>query len=586
MPFLITVITALFLLANGATAGWDHIGPHGGLISVVVEDKAGNIYIGTEGSGVFKSSDGGEAWVSASSGLHNPFVSTMAVTKDEILAGTRGGLFKSGDMGRNWQLVTTLPPGLLVSYIMVDKNGTIYVAIWGSGVYKSKDGGATWEVLKENLSSPFVNSIAIDSSGDLYAATEGGVFKSKGGGPDWVQVGLIENIVTALVIDEKGAIYAGTWRDGAFKSKDGGATWDNIGKGLNPYIKTFFVGRDGVIYAGAEEGVFSLQPGATSWKSIGLSGVLIRSVVVIGGKVYAGSHGKGLYINSSGVWTQENVGITNYEVLSIAIDSDGRLYAGTSWGLFKLVPAIFKQGRDKGGRWEEIEEHAGRRIQVVFIDNTNIYVGTPSGLFNAPSRGRGWTRVKGGVGVLNITTIIKDGRGNLYVGTDGEGVFMSKGDSWKPLNEGLTSQRVSSLVMDTDGNIYAGTYSGVFKLTGDRARWGEAGMKGMVVQSLTITKDGNLYAGTDGHGVFILGKDGWRVINEGLKDMRVFSVAADSKGNLYAGTRQGIFFKKGDGAIWEDISSGLINVTVQTVMVAKDDKVYIGTWGAGVCRRR
>lgn len=571
------IIVALFLWVAPVSATWEHIGPHGGLVTAIVQDRDGNLWVGTEGSGIFKGSDGGKRWVSMSKGLTNPFVSTMAVTSTGvILAGTRGGLFKSVDSGETWQPLKSLPTDLLVSYIMV-ANETIYVAVWGTGVYKSRDGGERWEVLNEGLSSPFVNSLVIDANGDLYAGTEGGVFKSQWAGPRWVQVGLIESIVTTMVIDDKGVIYAGTWRDTAFKSKDSGRNWEGLGKGISPYIKSFSMGKDGTIYAGTEDGVYSLRRGEGEWRHIGLSGVLIRSVASIGGKLYAGTHGQGLYITKGDVWEKRDMGITNYEVLSMAFDNDGNLYAGTSWGLFK---------RDKEGRWEEVKEHAGRRIQALLVSNRVIYAGTPGGLFSAPTPGP-WVRTKGPIGLLNITTIMGDGKDGIYVGTDGDGVFKGKGDSLIPFNEGLTNHRVSSLVMDPDGNIYTGTYVGVFKLSKDKARWEDISkdLGNKLVLSVTIDKSGNLYAGTDGGGVFLFERDGWKAVNEGLGNMRVFSIVSDSKGNLYAGTKEGIFLRASNN-VWKDISQGLVNLVIQVVTVDRGDVVYIGTWGAGVCVRR
>jgi hypothetical protein len=62
------------------------------------------LYAGTAG-GVFKSTDGGLAWVAASSGLGNTDVAALAVdpaTPATIYAGTAGGVFKTLDGGVTW----------------------------------------------------------------------------------------------------------------------------------------------------------------------------------------------------------------------------------------------------------------------------------------------------------------------------------------------------------------------------------------------------------------------------------------------------------------------------------------------------
>src|SRR5438105_15781824 len=102
-------------------------------------------------TGVFKSTDGGGSWRPASTGL--PDVSTIQTlvidpsTPSTIYAGevpfngTGGaGVFKSTDAGNTWSSASTgLPNDIGVQTLAIDPStpGTLYAGTVGAGVFKS-----------------------------------------------------------------------------------------------------------------------------------------------------------------------------------------------------------------------------------------------------------------------------------------------------------------------------------------------------------------------------------------------------------------------------------------------------------------
>lgn len=62
---------------------------------------------------------------------------------------------------------------------------------------------------------------------------------------------------------------------------------------------------------------------------------------------------------------------------------------------------------------------------------------------------------------------MQDGRGTVFVATEGEGMFASfdEGSTWQTANDGLLTNRIFSLAVDADGSIVAGTSAGVFRGT-------------------------------------------------------------------------------------------------------------------------
>jgi len=146
---------------------------------------------GTNGGGIFKSTNGGATWVAANTGLTDTYVTSLVidpVTPATLYAGTfGGGVFKSTDGGTNWGAantgLTVTPAGYIyVTALAIDpaKPGTLYAGSWSEGAFRSTDGGATWIALKAGLGPGTVIwtlAIAPTMPATLYAGTLNGVFR-------------------------------------------------------------------------------------------------------------------------------------------------------------------------------------------------------------------------------------------------------------------------------------------------------------------------------------------------------------------------------------------------------------------------
>ena len=132
-------------------------------------------------------------WVPVNNGLTNLDVSSLAIdpTNTQIIyAGTDGGgVFKSTDGGVSWaQMNTGLTNNKLYSLAIDPTNSqTIYAGIVGSGVLKSTNGGTNWSQMNTGLTTGNVQSLAIDPTNTqiIYAGTNGGTFKYVPSFPDF-----------------------------------------------------------------------------------------------------------------------------------------------------------------------------------------------------------------------------------------------------------------------------------------------------------------------------------------------------------------------------------------------------------------
>ena len=152
--------------------------------------------------------------------------------------GVSGGLWRSTDLGQNWEKITKNRRSPSITAIVQDprehQNNTWYYAsgerfgnsasaggafYTGSGIYRSKNNGRSWSPIRNSndglldtiTSLDIINSIAVHpSNGDLYAATFNGLFRFKKGKGRDVQEVLPSafDSQTEVMITPHGKIYA------------------------------------------------------------------------------------------------------------------------------------------------------------------------------------------------------------------------------------------------------------------------------------------------------------------------------------------------------------------------------------------
>ena len=555
------------------------------VLAIAVDPQTpANVYAATSG-GVFKSVNAGNDWAARRSGIGKIMVQALAIDPSSpavLYAGTRGaGVFKSTDGGTNWVGANSGLGSFDVRSLAVSPSspGTV-VAATASGVWRSTDAGTSWNAAPGITTS--TRSIAIDptSPSVVYAGADGlfttsGVFKSTDAGASWAPANSGIGNVTVLSLAAKAGspstMYAGTQGSGVFVTTDAGATWKLVG-GSPSTANAVLVDPSGPsLFAGTPSGFFRSADGGATWREeiVAFSTFTVNSIVfdpfssttLYAGVGRPGSSGGGVFktTNAGASWTFASTGLPDATVQVLAIDPNGKLYAGTASN------GVYRSG-DGGASW--IAANGGLSSPTVFAlaagPNGVVFAGTASGVFRSTDGAATWTDVSNGLTDRNVQALALDPTSAdvLYAGTT-SGVFKtsSGGQSWAESNAGLTNLAVPSLVIDPSNHsvIYAGTVSalgggaptgsGVYKSTNGGTTWAPAntGIQGAGVTALATTSSGGtVYAGT-GAGVYRSSNGGvsWAGVNEGISDEIVASVAVDprSPGVVYAGTIQHSVFQ-------------------------------------------
>jgi photosystem II stability/assembly factor-like uncharacterized protein len=272
---------------SNAAVLWEFAGPSnvGGRITdiEIPIDQSQTYYVGTASGGVFKTTDGGSAWVPIFDDQEMLSIGDIEISENntetiwvgtgEVNAGggslayDGNGMFKSTDGGTTWE-AKGLPNVGSIGKILIDPNddNTIFVGAMGPlfrndinrGVYRSVDGGTTWEQILFVSDITGVIDMAIHpTNGDIvYAASwerirrpeyrqYGGetsrLYRSLDGGESWVEMtnglpslgadkGRISIDISRSNPDVLYARYAdaGGSIEGVYKTVDGGDVWTEV----------------------------------------------------------------------------------------------------------------------------------------------------------------------------------------------------------------------------------------------------------------------------------------------------------------------------------------------------------------------
>jgi hypothetical protein len=292
---------------------------------VVSPHNPTTIYAGSQANGVLKSTDNGENWVPANTGLTEAALNVRRLIMDpqrpgHIYAGTReDGVYMSIDAGANWQAINTHLPlndfslrdvGALSLYQPATGLPTLYAGTQGSGVFKTVAGDpeqVSWQSINDGLPELFGNVIFSqldvtvmaghpDKPAQQYGAGTGGCFVSffctPPGGPN-------------------GGYLPGLWR------RIDPNNWLQLGhNGINEY-----------------------DPQANSPNvSTGLGNMQVYDLVfdpLNGARMYVAT-GDGVYLSTDeGIsWTKQDTGLLGTLRANVLAMHPLKLFMGTSKGLF------------------------------------------------------------------------------------------------------------------------------------------------------------------------------------------------------------------------------------------------------------
>jgi ligand-binding sensor domain-containing protein/DNA-binding CsgD family transcriptional regulator len=534
-----------------------------------IEDRRGEIWIGTHGQGLFKFDKDAGSFVQY---RHDPqrFDSlsgdiVLAVQEDrdgDLWVGTRlNGLNRLDRERDSFARVRLAPEAQAVLDVLSDRTGMIWVGTMESGLFKIDPGTGDMVSFRHipgdnrSLGSDTVWTVFEDGEGAVWMGTKKGGLnrydpESKGfirfyGAGDF-PADLAAQTITAIVDDPSGRLWLGTVSDGL-------RIWDRkTGEYIlcrhdpqdpeslsDDNVTSLFRDASGIIWVGTVRGGLNkclagqvkfehYKHNSSNPRSLSRNDV--RALLEdASGRIWSGlDKGVDRIDQTQGVVAHFDFGPAEKAapnpgaVRAIREDRTGRVWLGTEGdGLARLDPAtgtIIHYHSD--GRNPNSLSH--NRINALWMDRQKpdvIWVGSQRGLNKLEVRTGRWTRfVHDGADPASlsgniITAIHEDRAGSLWVGTR-EGLNRLDKATGK-------CERFVSRLEDP---------------------WG-SGIKNNIVHCIHEGRDGILWIGTDsGLNRFDRAKGEWRAFaqKEGLSGEVVCGILEDSGGALWVSTNRGL----------------------------------------------
>ncbi|MBI3960405.1 MAG: hypothetical protein HY328_16450 [Chloroflexi bacterium] len=593
------------------------------------------------GAGILKSTDGGATWtrqgVAAFNGLAiarilvhptNPNIVYAASSK----AGQAGpvspprGIFRSQDGGLTWQGLLTCADCFGASDLEIDSQNpsVLYAGFEGHGIFRSTDGGANWSQLTNNLPNPqqvnvgrVVLSLSKSNPAILYTSYQivtnqydgALVFVTSDGGSSWTQIGTggynfcgsqcwyshtieVDPATPNTLYAGGAANYSGnseadfTVRQVVIKTTDGGGNWldlsDNSApnKSLHPdmHVIAFDPTNSQTVWVGNDGGVWKSTDGGQTWTSrntnlatLQFTGIAVDPTnpsVIQGGMQ---DNNKAFTLNGGATpgWTAVDVGDGGFA----AIDPfNTTIWYGTRFG--KSFQRN-EQGSGLTGFWPMMTNGVDQADRALFyvpfaVDTSTqkvLYLGTFR-VYKTTNRGDNWTAISSdlsnGKGYVSAIAVAPSDAATVWVGT-------------------------------SDGNVQVTTNGG-----GNWTNTAKAPLPGRYVSRIAVSRTDaqTAYAVFSGFNTHTPGQNGhvfkttnggasWQDISSNLPDVPVQSIALDSShpGTVYVGADTGVFRTLDDGSSWIPFNNGMANVTVvDLILTNNNNTLFAGTHGRSVYR--
>ncbi len=276
-----------------------------------------------------------------------------------------------------------------------------------------------------------------------------------------------------------------------------------------------------------------------------------RSITInSNGDIFIGN--VGVYLSQDTGETWQFKGLPGKIIFSIAIDSVGNIFAGSSGELYKST--------DYGNNWYSVIDGLDNILAIECVNSGLMFAGSGHtiGIVRSFNYGENWDTVFMVPGWEEYVFDIEAGPDNeVYAATtawmgNGGGVYRSvdEGESWEHI--GLLYSYVMDLALDSNGKLYAAVY-------------------------------GHHYTFIGGCYVYDEENSEWIYLTQ---DLNADGIVINSNDDIYLGVSNevggigGVYRSLDGGETWQWINSGLYFNSIIGLYISYDEYIYALTYGS------
>ncbi len=598
MKILAAILTVISFFHHPLYSGtaWTTLnGPVGYSNPQTILFHQGALYVssnvnGSNGTGIWKSSNNGNSWTEISTGLPKPYARDMEALGNLIFVACDTGVYSSNNQGASWNIADNSLPDFTSVYELAVHQGELFAGVYqgtgnvdlyktannglswtftgytfgfssslnqlyshgstlwaatSAGIYKSTDAGVTFQFAGNNI--PFNASItSIAASGDTaYCGTTNGSYYTLNGGQLWnpVSIPSIPNPVYIYSWKIVGnLVYAGLNTNGVYVSPLGSSNaWNVFGSGYYSYNLPWMLSYTGTeIFAATSEGIYACPVGGGTWVS--RDGNITRARTSIGwaeGNLILAGSGfySGLKRTVNGGLNWNNTSINNQQGLyKKAIKVNNTLLMPSNYSMYRSV--------DNGQTWTSPVIAPIPNYDIATYGNYLIAASGNNIVFSADD-GLSWNIFSSGLPTNGSIYSVGVNGQSAYAGVNNSVYKMEyPGAAWTNFSQGITGNGLIHAIETIGNTLVISNTFGIFRRTVEDSLWRQMLPPGPV-RDMTYSR-GYLFIATH-DGVFFsdnLGKD-FHPWNEGFPAYMgaVESLFADGP-VLYAGTMEHSAWKR------------------------------------------
>ncbi len=436
----------------------------------------------------------------------------------------------------------------------------------------------TWS-LQQGLPQISVQAIAQDQRGYLWVGTQGGLARFDGirfvtYTPDDTPA-LPGIFIRTLYPDAAGKLWIGTYKGLAVYDGNAFATIAVARHGDETVLDILAINEvDGRLVVASNHGLYALQDGVLKHQAD--SPAITQSLLLRADGLWIGSAG-GVYRlkGKDSQFLALPTGLENTLVSSL-VDAQGRIWAGTSQGLYVYYRGVWSPASTK----PELQDAP---ITMLLEDHDhNLWVAGNAGIAKF-HRGELAELVPDSDpnGFRSVLSAFEDREGNLWLGSQWNGLTRLWNGWTKRYSsaQGLTEPLVWSLSKAPDGAIWVGTNNGLSVLRDGRFQAVLAGTQLPHPHAYNLMADADrIWVGTRRGLVWYRnGKVERPPLFEPMANAQINGIVRSRSGAVWIPTSDGLFRLRNDKLDRFGAEQGLHDARVRLVQELADGRMLVGT---------